>query len=151
AAPYSLNHGRCGHAFCGTCLLKWLFAAFSREFRHWMEQLRCPLCHAVLPSIPRSTPREISTFPFVPNRSTEEVIKSYITVLKNIADNHGPNQGTEEVCGEVKEWAEGKPSRIDWERREYYGRTWMEELFERWPLLQADGFIFRKSLVEIRL
>ncbi|RPD52610.1 hypothetical protein L227DRAFT_514563 [Lentinus tigrinus ALCF2SS1-6] len=115
AAPYSLN---CGHTFCGTCLLKWLFAAFDQVFHHWMEPLSCPLCHAVLPSIPRSTPREICTFPFVLNRSTEEVINSYIAVLKNTADNHGHDQGTEEVSHSVEEWAEGKPARIDWEGRE---------------------------------
>lgn len=130
ACPYSLNNGRCGHAFCAICILKWAFAALHRACGHWHEALECPLCRAPLPIISRSNPRNVYTFPFIPDRLGDTVIKSHLAVLQDAADFKAKSNTTNsdasrngvrwhgEVDEQVLAWGLGKASRIQWEQRE---------------------------------
>ncbi len=131
ANPYLLNNGRCGHAFCAICILKWAFAAVHRGCGYWHEALECPLCRATLPYTTDATPRNICTFPFLPDRLADTVIKSHLTVLQDAADLKArptancdvgrPHDGIRwlgEVDEQVLAWGQGKASRTEWEQRE---------------------------------
>ncbi|KAI0691393.1 hypothetical protein C8T65DRAFT_587240 [Cerioporus squamosus] len=130
ASPYSLNNGRCGHAFCAICILKWAFTALHRGCGYWHEALECPLCRAMLPVASKHAPRNICTFPFVPDRLGDAVIKSHLAILQDAADSQAkstssnggnPQNGVRwhgEVDEQVLAWGLGKTSRIEWEQRE---------------------------------
>ncbi|KAI0718004.1 hypothetical protein C8T65DRAFT_639684 [Cerioporus squamosus] len=158
ANPYSLNNGRCGHAFCAICILKWAFTAVHRSCGYWHEALECPLCRATLPYTPEATPRNICTFPFVPDRLADTVIRSHLAVLQDAADSKAKPtasySGGEshhgiywhgEVDEQVLAWGEGKASRNEWEQRERNGKTQMTLLFDNWSQYKAVDFISLKD------
>ena len=132
ASPYALNNGRCGHAYCAICILKWAFTAVHRDCGYWHEALECPLCRATLPLTPDATPRNIYTFPFVPERLADAAIKSYLAILQDAADSKSKpiasrderGRGDIHRYGEIDEqvitWGQGQASRTEWEQRERY-------------------------------
>ncbi|KAI0697956.1 hypothetical protein C8T65DRAFT_743007 [Cerioporus squamosus] len=160
ACPYSLNNGRCGHAFCAICILKWAFAALHRACGHWHEALECPLCRAPLPIISRSNPRNVYTFPFIPDRLGDTVIKSHLAVLQDAADFKAKSNTTNsdasrngvrwhgEVDEQVLAWGLGKASRIQWEQRERIGKAEMTLLFENWSHYTEWHFVVLKDRLQ---
>ncbi len=82
-----MNNGNCGHAFCLICILKRAFSLIQYDCGDWHEALECPLCRATLPDTPIDNRLDKSTFPFVPNRLGDAVIKSYLAVLQDAADS----------------------------------------------------------------
>ncbi|TFK85507.1 hypothetical protein K466DRAFT_654223 [Polyporus arcularius HHB13444] len=158
ANPYLLNNGRCGHAFCAICILKWAFAAVHRGCGYWHEALECPLCRATLPYTTDATPRNICTFPFLPDRLADTVIKSHLAVLQDAADLKArptancdvgrPHDGIRwlgEVDEQVLAWGQGKASRTEWEQRERNGKTEMALLFDNWGQYKSEDFIALKD------
>ncbi|RPD76312.1 hypothetical protein L226DRAFT_372864 [Lentinus tigrinus ALCF2SS1-7] len=158
ASPYSLNNGRCGHAFCAICILKWAFAAVHRGCGYWHDALECPLCRATLPLTSDDTPRNICTFPFVPDRLAEAAIKSHLTVLLDAADSNAKpiacakgQDGTHwhgVVDEQVIAWGQGMASRTEWEQREKSGKTQMTLLFNNWSQYEAEDFLAMKDGLE---
>ncbi|RDX50928.1 hypothetical protein OH76DRAFT_373075 [Lentinus brumalis] len=158
ANPYLLNNGRCGHAFCAICILKWAFAAVHRGCGYWHEALECPLCRATLPYTTDATPRNICTFPFLPDRLADTVIKSHLAVLQDAADLKArrtancdvgrPHNGIRwlgEVDEQVLAWGQGKASRTEWEQREKNGKAEMALLFDNWSQYKSKDFIALKD------
>ncbi|KAH9940810.1 uncharacterized protein BXZ73DRAFT_75353 [Epithele typhae] len=114
ALPYELNHGRCGHAFCALCALKWCFAAVHWDCGYWHDTLECPLCRAEMPFVPDQLPRLMSSFPFVPNRLADNTIRSYLDILKDAAESRssnpkpaglgGASRGKKEMTNLITNW-----------------------------------------------
>ncbi|KAI0681593.1 hypothetical protein C8T65DRAFT_598434, partial [Cerioporus squamosus] len=159
AAPYWLKHGRCGHSFCAACILKWIFRAMDAD-GYWEDgSLLCPDCHVCLPSIPKTAPRAMCTFPLVRNHLAEATVKAYVSLLKHMATSQDNSldrritngQWTAGLGGKVMPWGEGKSARTEWENRDHLGQTYMADLVERWCSMDSNNFRFMKVIVELRL
>lgn len=114
ARPYSLNHGQCGHSFCALCVLKWFFDAFDSEHGRWLENMRCPVCRATLPTTPMNNPRDMSTLPFVPNRTADATVRAYVDLVKEAANGNGSGSLDERIRG----WERFGRKSVDWEERD---------------------------------
>ncbi|RPD77223.1 hypothetical protein L226DRAFT_362659 [Lentinus tigrinus ALCF2SS1-7] len=144
ARPYSLNHGQCGHNFCALCVLKWYFDALDSECGRWLESLRCPVCRATLPATPIDSPRDMSTLPFIPNRSADTTVRAYLDLVRDAADGSGAGGLDERIKG----WERYGRKRVDWEERDRKGADGMELVVTNWAILEEEDFIAMKNRFE---
>jgi len=169
ACPYAPTSANCGHSFCAICILKWFFSRLHRACGSWHENVACPFCRTPLAYTPAFPPRDLSTFPFSPNRLADACIRSAIEKLasSSLPDNPGPpkpgangrNQTQrvsrvkkEESVGlglesDIEGWKEGGRNRIEWNARERLGHDEMVDMRNRWPRLTPDDF----AAIKIRL
>ncbi|KAF9525321.1 hypothetical protein CPB83DRAFT_772248, partial [Crepidotus variabilis] len=140
--PYSLNPSRCGHTFCGLCILGWFFSRLHRHCGTWHESFGCPMCRSPLIITPERIPRLQLTFPFVPNRIAASVIESLVaknTTESDLTDASSQNLG-------LPAWREDGRMRKDWSKkdRQVDCREEMEYLLSRWTTMQPQDFIAMK-------
>ncbi|TFK29713.1 hypothetical protein FA15DRAFT_663884 [Coprinopsis marcescibilis] len=170
SAPHSLNAGSCGHSFCGMCILKWFFSRLHVPCENWHESVDCPICRSLLTMTPEATPREESTFPFVPNRLASTVITSYIEKIStppvNTAmtvkreENEGvlvsgskrgrncsrANKAKEEEehqprTPDLDAWRDGGHLKVEWTRKDREGKAEMGRLLQSWKDLTSTQFV----------
>ncbi|KAH7913838.1 hypothetical protein BJ138DRAFT_1145116 [Hygrophoropsis aurantiaca] len=144
ACPYSLNSRRCGHTFCGTCILKWFFSRVHTPCATWHEAVECPMCRTQLHCTPDHIPRPESTFPFTPNRTVDSVIRSLISAL---SEGSGSDLGS--ATNPLIEWKAGGYARQGWEKRDVEGRNEMEFLGALWNTMKAKDVLNIKARLEV--
>ncbi|KII85880.1 hypothetical protein PLICRDRAFT_44302 [Plicaturopsis crispa FD-325 SS-3] len=163
ASPYSLNPGACGHTFCATCILKWFFSRLHSACGSWHDYVDCPICRArvILTPDGEEIPRSMLTFPFVPNRTAEGIIREIMDKLLSAPVPDGGNadkkkRGRKRKRGTIKEeaevpdvgsefqplraWKEGGTVRAEWKTRDRDGRALMTRLHQQWSMLTGDDF-----------
>ncbi|KAF8892147.1 hypothetical protein BD779DRAFT_1511128 [Infundibulicybe gibba] len=158
AHPYSLNPGPCGHTFCAICILKWFFSRLHRACGGWHEAVDCPICRSLLDITPDRTPRQETTFPFVPNRIAAAVCESLIEKLGALSDRTGSERdipcgrknGKSKKDDEVEEqdfniWRDGGSAKTEWLKRDREGKEEMNSLWTSWARLRSHDFVALKQ------
>ena len=135
AESYVLNNNRCGHTFCARCILDWAFTSLHNVTGSWQAPIECPTCRAALPSIRSHPPREVHSFPFIPNRGINEHVKNFLDTLKDAASEKSLEQCLREGrawCGEVDErvraWGANGPAWKEWELRAQYAVYFLDKI-----------------------
>ncbi|KAF9497179.1 hypothetical protein BDN71DRAFT_644096 [Pleurotus eryngii] len=164
AHPYTLNPGQCGHTFCSLCIIKWFFSRLHRACGGWHESVDCPICRSLLVITPEHTPRLDVTFPFVPNRTADSVVKSLVEKVSHMdpsgsgsvikteerelswgAASHSKKAQTKEeddsdADSGISAWRQGL-SYVEWLKRDREGRKEMNHLASNWTTLKTEYFI----------
>ena len=145
AHPFLLSTAKCGHTFCGICILKWFFSQLHDCCGSWHESVACPLCRSFLIHTPERIPRHTITIPFTLNRIAENSLNAMIGRLSTLATElyprhqgrHSKRRGLRKVenedddkvkveemlLGELNEngvegWADNGRSKKEWLSRE---------------------------------
>ena len=83
-----------------------------------------------MPPVPQETPRDVFSFPFIPNRLADGTIIHLVDIVRGAAQAGAVG---DRVCGHtagsrwvgivderIAEWGSGAPAVTDWERRKRY-------------------------------
>jgi len=80
---------KCGHSFCAICLLKWA-CSLMHECGSWHTPITCPTCRSAtqipLPLHHNYVERPLETCPFVPNRTLNGLLESYVQRLGQVGE-----------------------------------------------------------------
>jgi hypothetical protein len=144
ACPYALIPRNCGHTFCATCVLKWLFSRLHKGCGGWHEAVDCPLCRSALPHTPERTPRSTSCFPFTPNRTADIAIQGLINTI-----SHELASASTLASNLLSDWNEDGHSKQEWSKRERAGRIEMTSIAAQWNTLKPTDFINIKNRLEV--
>lgn len=157
ACPYALNAPRCGHTFCGLCLLQWYFSCLH-GCGGWHEQVECPICRSPSQIAHGLLPRSIFSCPFIPNRLVGNQIDDSVAKLSamgalasramniTIGGSNKKKRKVSEIEEEkispiVMDWAENGSSKQDWTKRMERGRTEMAFITSQWVSLTPYDFL----------
>jgi len=163
ACPYVLHPLRCGHTFDAICILRWFFSKAHQACGGWHEYVACPICRSQLIVTPERIPRHDITFPFVPNRTVDTVVKDLVGKLEVTSSGLKREAGSSSGKGRMKvkkeegegastaldSWKTGGTARKDWIKREKQGREEMAYLTTNWAKLQGHDFISMKERLQV--
>ncbi|KDQ17496.1 hypothetical protein BOTBODRAFT_171972 [Botryobasidium botryosum FD-172 SS1] len=130
-APQTFHQTRCGHVFCGPCILKIIFGSTCNGCNDWHgePQVSCPMCNASTTLNPNAARRGN---PLVPNRALASLISAFLEQM----EGKGRDSQQEEL---------GK-----WKTRDLVAKELMTGFNEAWDMQNkvAMGLV-KKMLAQV--